>query len=128
MTTRAHYLCIECPLGCRMEVEAEEGEIVEVRGFTCKRGKEYAAREHTDPRRLVSTTVRVVNGIWPRLPVKTSAAIAKPRVADVCRALRTVHVVAPVVAGDLIVANILDSGADIVATRDLPAAREPPDV
>ena len=127
MTTLTHYLCIGCPLGCRLEVEAEEGTIVEVRAFSCKRGKEYAEREHTDPRRLVSTTVRVVNGIWARLPVKTSAAIAKHRVGDVCRALRTVRVVAPVAAGDLIAANILDSGADIVATRDMPAVRDPTD-
>jgi CxxC motif-containing protein len=127
MTAITHYLCIGCPLGCRLEVEAEKDTIVEVRGFSCKLGKEYAEREHTDPRRLVSTTVRVVNGIWARLPVKTSAAIAKHRVGDVCRALRAVRVVAPVAAGDLIVANILDSGADIVATRDMPAARDPAD-
>jgi CxxC motif-containing protein len=125
MTTITHYLCIECPLGCRLEVEGEDGTDVEVRGFSCKRGKEYAASEHTDPRRLVSTTVRVVNGIWARVPVKTSTAIAKHRVGDVCRALRTVRVVAPVAAGDLIVANILDSGADIVATRDMPASLPP---
>ena len=55
MTAITHYLCIGCPLGCRLEVEAEEGTVVEVRGFSCKRGKEYAEREHTDPRRLVST-------------------------------------------------------------------------
>ena len=121
MTTITHYLCIGCPLGCRLEVEDDAGMLVEVRGFSCKRGEEYAEREHTDPRRLVSTTVRVVNGIWARLPVKTSAAIGKHRVGDVCRALRTVRVVAPVAAGDRIVANILDSGADIVATRDMPA-------
>lgn len=127
MTTLAHYLCIGCPLGCRLEVEAEGDTIVEIRGFSCKLGKDHAKREHTDPRRLVSTTVRVVNGLWARLPVKTSAAIAKRQVGDVCRALRRVRVVAPVTAGALIVANILDSGADIVATRDMPAARESAD-
>jgi CxxC motif-containing protein len=127
MTTITHYLCIGCPLGCRLEVEAEAGAIVEIRGFSCKRGKEHAQREYTDPRRLVSTTVRVEHGLWARLPVKTSAAIAKPRVGDVCRALRAVRVVAPVAAGDLIVANILDSGADIVATRDMPAVGDPGD-
>jgi len=121
MTTITHYPCIGCPLGCHMEVEADASTIVEVHGFSCKRGKEYAEREHTDPRRSVSTTVRVVNGRWPRLPVKTSTAIAKRRVGDVCRAVRTLRVVAPVRAGDVIVANILDTGADIVATRDMPA-------
>ncbi|MEI2420796.1 hypothetical protein V6O07_11030 [Arthrospira platensis SPKY2] len=28
-TTISHYLCIGCPLGCRLEVEADNGHIVE---------------------------------------------------------------------------------------------------
>ena len=56
----ATYLCIGCPLGCRLEVdEDEEGQIVEIRGFSCKRGKVYAEQEHTAPRRMVTTTVDI---------------------------------------------------------------------
>jgi len=117
-----HYLCIGCPLGCRLEVEEEDGAIVEVRGFSCKLGKEYAEREHVDPRRLVSSTVRVTNGLWVRLPVKTNRTIPKDQVRAVCRALRQLNVTAPVSVGAVIVANVLDTGADIVATRDMPAA------
>ena len=41
-----HYLCIGCPLGCRLEVEEGlEGAIVEVRGFSCKRGERFARQE-----------------------------------------------------------------------------------
>lgn len=117
-----HYLCIGCPLGCRLEVEEEDGAIVEVRGFSCKLGKEYAEREHTDPRRMVSSTVRVANGLWARLPVKTNRPVPKDKVRAVCRALRQVNIAAPVAIGDVIVANVLDTGADIVAARDMPAA------
>jgi len=116
-----HYLCIGCPLGCRLEVEEEANAIVEVRGFACKRGKEYAEREHTDPRRMVSSTVRVLNGLWPRLPVKTTQAVPKQQVRAVCRALRELQVAAPVKLGEVIMANILGTGADVVACRDLPA-------
>jgi CxxC motif-containing protein len=122
MTTAiTHYLCIGCPLGCRLEVEEEDGAIVEVRGFSCKLGKEYAEREHTDPRRMVSSTVRVANGLWARLPVKTNRPVPKDKVRAVCRALRQISIAAPVSMGDVIAANILDSGADIVAARDMPA-------
>ncbi len=121
MTTAiTHYLCIGCPLGCRLEVEEEDGTIIEVRGFSCKLGKEYAEREHTDPRRMVSSTVRVSNGMWARLPVKTNRPIPKDQVRAVCRALRRVNLVAPVTMGEVIVANVLDTGADIVAARDMP--------
>ena len=40
---------------------------------------------------------------------------------EVVRRLRTITVAAPVAMGDVIVADILGSGVDIVATRDMPA-------
>lgn len=121
LATRS-YLCIGCPLGCRLEVdESPEGDILEVRGFACRKGKEYAVQEHTDPRRLVTTTVAVDGARWPRLPVRTVEAVPKDRVRDVCRALDEVRVVAPVRIGDVIVADVLGTGTDVVATRDLPA-------
>lgn len=123
MTTAiTHYLCIGCPLGCRLEVEEEDGAIVEVRGFSCKLGKEYAEREHVDPRRMVSSTVHVVNALWARLPVKTNRPVPKDQVRAVCRVLHRVSITAPVRIGDVIVANVLDTGADIVAARDMPSA------
>jgi CxxC motif-containing protein len=116
------YLCIECPLGCRMEVEEDQNDtIVEVRGFTCKKGKVYAPQEHTDPRRSVTTTISVSGGIWPRLPVKTDGNVPKGRVGDVCRALRSITISAPVHMGDVVAADILGTGIDVVATRDLPS-------
>jgi CxxC motif-containing protein len=120
MTTITHYLCIGCPLGCRLEVEEEAGDIVEVRGFACKRGEEYAKQEHRDPRRIVTTTVGIRNGFWARLPVKTSNAVPRAMVLAICQALQGVIVSAPVKLGQVILPNILDSGADIVATRDMP--------
>lgn len=115
-----HYLCIGCPLGCRLEVDEDEpGNIIEIRGFSCKRGKEYAAQEHVDPRRIVTTTVALRNGIWSRLPVKSSIPVPKAQVIAICHALARIEVYTPVHSGDVIVANILDSGADLVATRSM---------
>lgn len=118
------YLCIGCPLGCRLEVdESIDGEIVEVRGFACRRGREFARQEHVDPRRSVSTTVAIVGGRWPRLPVKTTTTVPKPAVREVCRSLAAVTVHAPVTKGDVIVTNVLGTGADVVATRSMPPRR-----
>ena len=117
------YLCIGCPLGCRLEVdEAADGEIVEIRGFSCNRGEEYAAQEHRDPRRVVTTTVAVDGGIYPRLPVKTTVAVPKAMIVEVCRRLRNVAVAAPVPMGAVIVPDVLGTGADVVATRPMPSA------
>lgn len=117
------YLCVGCPLGCRLEVdESPEGDVVEVRGFACKRGEEYAVQEHTDPRRLVTTTVAVEGAAIPRLPVRTVGTVPRDLVRDVCRALAGVRVAAPVRIGQVIAADVLGTGTDVIATRDLPLA------
>lgn len=123
--TITHYLCIECPLGCRLEVEEDsDGSIVEVRGFSCLKGKKFAEREHTDPRRMVTTTVAVSGGLWPRLPVRTVVAVPKDRVWEVVGLLRPIAVASPISMGDVIVANIAGTGVDIVASRDMPVRSE----
>lgn len=114
------YLCIGCPLGCRLEVDEDHGDIVEVRGFSCRLGKEFAVQEHIDPRRLVTTTVGIDGARWPRLPVKATDQVPKALVRDVCRVLADVRVQAPVQLGDLIARDVLGTGADVVATRDMP--------
>lgn len=121
MTTTTAYLCIGCPLGCRLEVDEDESThaVVEVRGVSCKRGKEYAVQEHTAPKRIVTTTVGITDAIWPRLPVRTSAPVPKDRVIAICRQISAICVQAPVQLGQVIVADIDGTGCDVIATRDM---------
>ena len=115
------YLCIGCPLGCRLELEeTDDHEIVEVRGFNCKKGERFAIEEHTDPRRMVTTTVAVEGGLFPRLPVRTAQPVPKPLVRRVCDELRAVRMVSPVSMGDVVRHDVAGSGIDVIATRDLP--------
>lgn len=115
------YLCIGCPLGCRLEVEEDDaGAIVEVRGFSCRLGRDFATAEHTAPTRMVTTTVAVEGGRWPRLPVRTVDPVPKHLVVDVCRALRDVAVRAPVQLGDVVLDDVAGTGIAVVAARDLP--------
>jgi CxxC motif-containing protein len=84
--------------------------------------KEFAIQEHTDPRRVVTTTVRVTEGVWPRLPVKTAGAIPKGKLLPLCRALHKLTLAAPVKLAEVVLADALGTGIDVVATRDLPRA------
>jgi CxxC motif-containing protein len=119
----SHYLCIGCPLGCRLEVDEDStGDIVEIRGFSCRKGKTFAEREHTDPRRMITTTVGVEGGLWARLPVHATSELPKNQMWDVIEALRGVSVSAPVEIGDVIISGILGSEVDVVASRDMPVA------
>ena len=118
----ASYLCIGCPLGCRLEVdEADDGHVVEVRGFSCKRGNEYAYQEHRAPQRMVTTTVLVEGSLHARLPVRTNRPVSKTMVTAVCQVLRTVKVVEPIQRGTIILPNVLNTGVDVIASRTVAA-------
>ena len=119
-TTFTSYLCIGCPLGCRLEVEENDAhEIVEVRGHHCRKGDRFARQEHVDPRRMLTTTVAVRHGRFPRLPVRTTDTIPKDLVTPLCERLRTIEVTAPIAMGDVVLGDALGTGVDVVASRDL---------
>jgi CxxC motif-containing protein len=116
------YLCIQCPIGCRLEVDAVDGDVLAVRGASCKHGERYARQEHVDPRRAVSTTVALTGANVVRLPVRTAEAVPKAKVLDVVRALRSTQVSAPVRRGQVVIDNVAELGIAVVATRTIPAA------
>jgi len=111
--------CIMCPMGCEMTVTLEEGKFVSVTGNSCPRGAKYAETEVTDPRRMLTTTVRITGGLLPLLPVVSADVLPKGRIKDCVAYLRTVTAKAPVKAGDIIVQDILGLGVNIVASRDM---------
>ena len=114
--------CIGCPMGCRLTVTLEGGIVTAVTGNTCRRGDDYARREVTAPARVLTTTVPVVGGLRPRVPVKTAGEVPKAMVLACARALAGVEVAAPVRAGDVVCRDILGTGVDVIAVRDTPKA------
>lgn len=116
---RNNIVCIVCPKGCRMQVESNHGEIKNISGFSCPKGKEYAEKEFTHPTRVLPTSVRVKHGELPLVPVKTNGAIPKESLLPAMREVAKVQIEAPVCIGQVIVENIMGTGIDIVATRDI---------
>lgn len=114
-------ICIGCPLGCPLTVEMKGTEVVSVTGNTCPNGDRYARKEVTDPRRTVTSTVRVLGGILPVVSVKTAQDIPKNKIFDCMQELATIRVKAPVQEGDVIVSNIADTGVPVIATKEIPA-------
>ena len=115
METR-ELICIGCPMGCRMTVELDGGEVISVSGYTCPRGKTYAEKEVTNPTRIVTSTVKVTGGLKERVSCKTAADIPKAKIADVMAEINAACVKAPVRIGDVLIENVADTGVDIVAT------------
>ena len=53
------FTCIMCPLGCSLEVTEENGQVLEVKGNTCPKGREYAVQEVTAPMRNIASYIRI---------------------------------------------------------------------
>ena len=113
---KRELICIGCPLGCMLTVDIEKGEVVNVTGNTCPRGKAYAEKEVTNPMRIVTSTVRVVGGDRPMVSCKTASDIPKGKIFDVARALKEIDAQAPVKIGDVLVEDVAGTGVAIVAT------------
>lgn len=116
-----HFTCIRCPVGCQITLTEDEGAMVEVFGGECKLGEEYAKKEFTNPERILTTTVRVEGGVLPVLPVRTEKPIPKKLIKDCMKKLARVVVKAPIKCGQVIYTNILDTGVNVIASRELPA-------
>ena len=96
--------CIECPIGCTIEAEAEGGAVVSVCGNGCPRGKAYAQSEATCPVRVVTSTVRTSSG--KMVPVKTSAPVRKSEIFRVMKIINATHPDLPLHIGDVLVRDV----------------------
>jgi len=112
------FICVSCPVGCNLVVTQTTGDI-NVTGHQCEAGVAYAQEELTNPTRNIATSVRVTGGDMPMLSVKTSRPIPKGMIMDVVAAIHKVKVATPIKIDDIVLANVCDTGVDIVATRSI---------
>ena len=114
-------ICICCPMGCRLTVDDSDLADVKVSGNTCPRGAKYGKEEVVCPKRMVTSVVRVEGGDVAMLSVKTKDAIEKSKIFDALDALKGVNVNAPVKIGDVVVKDVLGTGVDFIATKNVSA-------
>ena len=110
---KKNLTCIECPIGCEIEVELVNGAVVSVKGNNCPRGKIYAEAEVVCPKRVVTSTVRAENG--EMIPVKTDRPVRKDAIFEVMAKINAVVCKMPVALGDVLVENICDDANLIVS-------------
>lgn len=114
--------CIECPKGCQLEIEADGSRLISMSGHECNRGNAYARREIEAPVRTLTTSV-LTRGLELRmLPVRSSKPIPKGKLFAAMDAVKLIVAASPVKAGDVIAADFLGLGADLVACRGLEKA------
>lgn len=114
---KKEFICIGCPLGCNVTSETEGREIKSITGNTCPRGADYVTKELTDPRRIVTSLVRVTGGELPVVSVKTASDIPKDRISQCVRELKALCLQAPVRMGQVVLEDVCGTGIPVVATR-----------
>ncbi|NLO44961.1 MAG: DUF1667 domain-containing protein [Clostridiales bacterium] len=109
--------CIVCPIGCRLKVDEKNNYAVT--GNACKRGEVYGKNEMQNPTRVLTTTVAIDFGMHSRCPVRTDGAIPKGKLFEAMDILKKVRIKSPVKCGEVILKDILHTGIDVIATRDM---------
>ena len=109
-------ICIVCPRGCHLTVDEST---LAVTGNSCPKGEEYGKTEISSPMRTVTSSVAIEGGIHPRLAVRTDKAIPKSKIFDIMKILHSYKVQSPVKRGQVLIENICETGANIIASRNM---------
>ena len=107
--------CIECPIGCTLRVEIENGKAKSIEGNACPRGRIYAENEVSDPKRVITSTVRAKNG--KLVPVKTDKPARKEEIFSIMEKIGKISCDLPVKIGDVLEENI-SNGVNLIATSN----------
>lgn len=116
--------CTVCPNSCELKVAlGPEDEIISIKGFKCKRGVGFARAEITAPVRTLTAVVQLEGGEFSMCPVRTDRPIPREFLRKIAHLAKDIKIKAPVSIGDIIVRNILATGANLVITRDIGAKK-----
>jgi CxxC motif-containing protein len=117
---KRHFVCVVCPIGCEIDVVHDGSKIISMEGNKCEKSEEFVNQELVEPMRIVTTTVRIQGSRWPVIPVRTDKAVPKRLFPRIMRQLRRTKLQAPVNILDVVVKDVLGTGANIIATRTMP--------
>jgi CxxC motif-containing protein len=117
---KRHFVCVVCPIGCEIDVVHDGSKIISMEGNKCEKSVEFVSQELIEPMRILTTTVRIQGSRWPVIPVRTDKSVPKRLFPRIMRQLRRIKLQAPVNILDVVVGDILHTGANIIATRTMP--------
>jgi CxxC motif-containing protein len=117
---KKHFVCVVCPVGCEIDVVHDGSKIISMEGNKCEKSEEFVGQELIEPMRILTTTVRIEGSRWPVIPVRTDKAVPKRLFPRIMRQLKRIKLQTPVSMMDVVVRDVMRTGADIIATRAMP--------
>jgi len=116
---KRHFVCVICPIGCEVDVVHDGDRIISMEGNKCKKSEEFVKQELIEPRRVLTTTVRIQGARWPIIPVRTDKPVPKRLFPRIMSQLRHIKLQAPVGMLNVVVKDIAGTGANVIATRTM---------
>ena len=110
--------CIICPKSCKIKVfETDKG--LKTEGEGCRRGSTYAVSEYVEPRRVFTTTIKIKNGEYKTIPVKTSRAIKKESWREAKKICNSLKADIPISFNEVLFKDFLEKGIDLISTKEI---------
>ena len=101
-------------MGCSLTAtKTKDG--YKITGNNCARGEQFAKEEMTAPKRIITALVQTDKGVTS---VKTSKPVDKKLIFEIMNELDKVHLKNAKI-GDIVIKNVLNTGADIVITKSI---------
>ncbi len=110
--------CIECPVGCALSVDVENCKVVKISGGKCPKAEKYAISEVENPVRILTSTVLADGLPLKMIPVRTDRPLPKRDILRAAQEIKKIRLNKPIRAGEIVVKNFLNSGINLIATRD----------
>ena len=117
---KRHLICVVCPIGCEIDVVHDGEKIISTKGNKCEKSEEFVTQELIEPMRILTSTVRIQGARRAVIPVRSDKAVPKRLFPRIMKQLKRVRLQAPVSVLDIVVKDVLDTGANIIATRTMP--------
>lgn len=114
-------ICDRCERKCILYIEEDDNSF-RILGNQCEEGIIRGQEEMNSSKGILTTLVRIKGAKKNVVSVKSSSPIDKKLWVECSKALSRIYVGAPVRIGDLICKNILNTGVDIVCTKNVDKA------
>jgi CxxC motif-containing protein len=108
--------CILCPIGCELEVTRTERGL-DVRGNQCEKGIDFATEEILYPKRNLATSVPLRGSRTRLVSVRLSNRVPREMIFPILREIAKLRPEPPVRRGQILIADVLGTGVDVIATR-----------
>jgi CxxC motif-containing protein len=109
--------CVLCPVGCELEIRKDEVGEPEVLGNQCDKGIPFAVEEVLHPKRNLATSVPVRGTASRMVSVRLSGPVPREMIFLVLAEIARLKPEVPVRRGQVLVADVLGTGVDVIATR-----------